>query len=121
MLTCYATCLCPFLYRQNDLRNASPRSSVLSLPRSHAGTSAGGSRAPSMRGSGATGPKKVDRVKRYQELQQGWSKDKCVVAARAGTAGCRLVCSQELPVVDMTLWCFAAQEICKFRLAVEFN
>lgn len=74
-------------HRQDDLRNASPRSSVLSLPRSHAGTSAGGSRAPSVRSSGATGPKKVDRVKRYQELQQGWSKDKCVVAARAGTAG----------------------------------
>lgn len=74
-------------HRQDDLRNASPRSSVLSLPRSHAGTSAGGSRAPSVRGSGATGPKKVDRVKRYQELQQGWSKDKCVVMARAGNAG----------------------------------
>ena len=63
----------PSWHRTEHLRSTSPTaSSVISLPRSSVSTASRATGSGVRPGSAG----KVDRVKRYQQLQQGWSKDK---------------------------------------------
>lgn len=60
---------------QDHLRSNSPvAASVASMPRSTAASSVAGSRAGS--GKPGAGPKKVDRVAAYQQMQKTWSGDR---------------------------------------------
>ncbi len=61
-----------FARRHEHLRSTSPsRSSIVSLPQSRSQVS-----VASSKGGKPGTVKKVDRVQRYQQLQQGWSKDR---------------------------------------------
>ncbi|GAX85616.1 hypothetical protein CEUSTIGMA_g13031.t1 [Chlamydomonas eustigma] len=74
------------------LRSTSPTaSSVISLPRSLAPEASSRSSAGGRRSGLKPGAvKKVDRVQRYQQLQQGWSKDKFLRSSQtAATSGPR--------------------------------